>query len=94
MPKDKKGNKISWKEFMVRWKGGIQNISSYQQLKTEMVGTRIILLGLLCGIIVSIYKFQSMWWVTIILVGAILNTGLSYLSQRQKFKFLEKMEKM
>lgn len=92
--RDKKGNKLTWKQFFKRWGEGIQGITPYQQVKTEMFGTRLIIIGLVCGIVVSIYAFKNMWWVCIILLGALLNTTLSYLSQLQKYKFLKKMEEV
>ena len=92
--KDKEGNKLTTKEFFSRWKKGIEGITPIQKLKTQVTGTRITLVGLILGLGVSIYGWKKLWWVAIVLTGAILNTGVQYLGQKQQLKLLKNLEKV
>ena len=91
--KDKEGNKLTFKEFMKKWGEGIEGISPLQKIKTQIGGTRIMLIGLFLGLCVSIYGWKNLWWVGIILIGALLNTGVQYLGLIQQRKILDNIEK-
>lgn len=90
--KDKEGNKLTFKEYIERWKGGIENVTPLQQAKIQLSGTKITLLGLFLGLCVSIYGWRNLWWVGIILIGAILNTGIQFLATKQKKKLYQDIE--
>lgn len=85
--KDKSGKEITFKEFMVRWKQGIENINPYQSAKTELMSQTIILIGCLIGLGVSIYNEQL--WLVIILVGSSILVVLSIIGAKQKIKSLK-----
>ena len=91
--KDKEGKKISLKEFKDRFKQGVEGITPLQKLKTQILGTRIMLLGLFLGLLVSLYGWKNLWWVAIILVGALINTGIQYLGLVQQKRIIEDIEK-
>ncbi len=91
--KDKSGKKISLKEFKDRFKQGVEGITPLQKLKTQILGTRIMLLGLFLGLFVTIYGWRNLWWVAIILVGALINTGVQYLGLVQQKEVIESLEK-
>ncbi len=91
--KDKVGNKLTFKEFISRWQKGIEGITPIQKLKTQLTGTKIMLLGLFLGLCVSIYGWKNLWWVGIILIGALLNTGVQYLGLKQQKRLLDNLEK-
>ncbi len=90
--KDKEGNKLTFKEFMTRWKGGIENVTPLQKTKIQLTGTKITLLGLFLGLCVSIYGWKNLWWVGIILIGALINTGVQYLATKQQKKLYQTIE--
>ena len=90
--KDKEGNKLTSKEFIDKWKVGIENITPLQKTKTQLTGTKITLLGLVLGLCVTIYGWKNLWWVAIILVGAILTTGVQYLATKQQKKLYQDIE--
>lgn len=90
--KDKEGNKLTTKEFITRWKDGIEGITPLQKVKTQLVGMKITLLGLFLGLIVTFFALKHLWWVGIILVGALINTGVQYLAIVQQRKLLESLE--
>ena len=90
--KTKEGEKISFKEFISRWKVGIEGITPLQKEKIKLTGTKITLLGLFLGLCVTIYGWRDLWWVAIILIGAILNTGVQYLATKQQKKLYQTIE--
>ena len=92
MWKDKEGNKLKFKEFMNRWKNGIEGITPLQKIKSQVTGTRIMLIGLFLGLIVSIFGIKKLWWIMIILIGAIINTGVQYLGLIQQKRLLDNLE--
>jgi len=91
--KTKTGEKLSFKDFVKRWKDGLTNITPIQKIKTQIGGTRIMLIGLFLGLAVSIYGWKNLWWVGIILIGALINTGVQYLGLIQQRKLLDNLEK-
>ena len=92
MPKDKQGNKLTWKEFFAKWREGIDGITPIQKIKTQLLGTRISLVGVLMGLIISIISYRQLWWVGIILLGALINMGVQYLGLVQQKNTLVKHE--
>lgn len=93
MPKDKAGNQLTWKEYMARWKEGINGVTNLQRLKIQSKGVNIQLLGILLGIVMSIITIKAMWWVMIILIGAIIVTGSQKLGLMQQINKIEQIEK-
>jgi len=85
---DREGNKLSFKQFISRWKKGIEGITPQQKIKTQILGTRIILLGLFLGLIVSLIAWRNFWWVAIVLTGALINTTIQYLGLIQQMNIL------
>ena len=80
------------KGFFARWKQGIQKITPLQQTREQVRFTWIVMIGIICGMVMTIRSWSSMWWVTIILVGALGNTYLSYVALKQKLNLLESLE--
>ena len=58
MPKDKYGNKLTWKQYGERWKKGIEGITPYQQARTTYKSTYIIIIGIVLGIVYSIINIK------------------------------------
>jgi len=92
MPRTKSGEKITWKEFFARWKKGIEGITQLQMTKQQLRGMKIILLGLLCGIIVCLFNIKNLWWLLIILVGGFYVNIVQYIGTWQKKKILQRFE--
>lgn len=92
MPKDKQGNKITWKEFFKRWKEGIDGITPKQKIQTQFNGTIIQLTGILFGLAISIIGYKQLWWLGIILLGASINTGVQLIGLRQQIKNMKKWD--
>jgi len=88
--KDKEGKKLTFKEFMQRWKEGIESVDALAQTKMQIWSSIIMVTGIVCGIVVSLFAFKVMWWVFIILVAALGNVAVQLLSLWQKKKLLER----
>ena len=92
--KDKEGNKLTRKEFMQRWKQGIQMVTPLQQIRIQIRSTKISLIGVVGGIVISIYKFEQLWWVLLILLGVLGVTSMQLLGMVQKRNIFENIEKL
>lgn len=92
--KDKQGNKLTRKEFMERWKKGIEMITPLQQVTFQIRSTWIMLVGVVCGIGISLYAIDTLWWLLFILVGALGNTGVQQIGLYQKRIVFEKQNEM
>ena len=92
--KDKEGKEVSRKEFMERWKKGIASVTPLQQVKSQILFTYITIIGLLCGIVVSIWKFSTLWWLGIILLAGLGNTIVGLVGMYQKKFQLQNIEEI
>ncbi len=90
--KDKAGSKISYREFIDRWKRGMEGITPLQQFKGQLNSTYIILVGILLGFVVTLFNFESVWWLSIILGAAFFNTLIQGLGIWQKVRILKRLE--
>ena len=91
MPTDKFGNKLTMKEWLQRWKRGVEGITPLQQTNIQLKGIYIIILGLLSGIVISIIGFKNLWWLMLILIGGLFNTAMQWVGLYQKKKILERL---
>ena len=78
------------KEFISRWKGGIEMVTPLQRTKVDLVSYTIILIGMILGIIINVHA--KVWWLVIVLSGSLLLLVMTYLGVIQKFKMLTKFE--
>ena len=83
---------LGHKEFMIRWKAGIEQATPLEQTKAQVTFTRITLIGIALGFAVSVYSAKNLWWLAIIMVGAFGNTYVGYVGLKQKVKLLEQFE--
>ncbi len=91
--RDKKGNELTFKEFMKKWKSGIDGVTPLAQTNIQIRSTWIMVLGISLGLAMSLFGFSRMWWLFIILVGALGNTLVQLVSLKQKQKIIKKFEK-
>jgi len=91
---DKSGNKLTYNQFMSKWKEGLQGVTPYQQTKMQLNSTYIMLIGILCGFVITLFNLKNLWWLTIILGAAFFNTGVSALGLWQKKIALGNIENM
>ena len=87
---DKEGKKLTFKQFMSRWKEGMQSVTPLQQVKAQLPGQILILIGVLLGLYVAF--MNKTWWLIIVLVGVVLVNSLTLLSTWQKYSLLKKID--
>jgi len=90
--KDKNGKELNLKEFMERWKGGIEKVTAMQKTKMSILFTFIILLGVLIGVVTAI--ITKVWWLLIVLLGALGVNAISLISTLQQYIAYSKIEEM
>jgi hypothetical protein len=92
---DKQGNKLDRKQFWDRWKAGMNEVASspIYQVKSKLAGTRIMLIGFLCGLVMTLINWRLTWWVAIVLFGGLIVTGSQYIGTRQQYKLLKNIQK-
>lgn len=96
--KDKEGNKITTKEFMQRWKEGIQNITPIQKLQNDSRSTFVTLVGFIISLIALIVFRDQMpiSWLTygliLIFVGSVWSNGVKWLMIRQQVKLFKNLD--
>lgn len=84
------GEEITHKEYMKRWKQGIMKVGLLSQTKIQVRSTWIIIIGLIAGIIVSIMNAENLWWLIIILLGALGNTAIQLIGLIQKRNLIDR----
>ena len=80
---------LGHKEFFKQWGKGIEGITPVQQLKSQITFTIITIIGILAGIIICSIGIKTLWWLLIILIGALGNTLVGLLGLYQKMKLLK-----
>ena len=78
------------KEFMRRWKEGIQKVTPFQQIKINLVGNVLVVIGVIIGLITS--SMLGIWWLFIILLGSLFLTSMGLLGNIQKYFALQKIK--
>ena len=88
--RDKFGNELSFREFMKRWRKGIEGISPVQQSLTSLWGFPLILGGMMTGIVINL--LNHVWWLCLILVGGFPPTLMSLVSLWQRYQSQKKAQ--
>ena len=91
MPTDKKGDKITWKEFFSRWKQGIQKVTPAQQMQANLFGYILVFAGIIWGIALS-FKLKQ-WWLFTVLLGSFIITSTTVLGIVQKYLIIRNIER-
>jgi hypothetical protein len=89
---DKKGNKLNFKQFMKRFKQGVEGITPLQQTTTSLLGTFIALSGEVFGIVVI--SISKMWWLLLVIIGGTICTLVGLISLIQKYLRFKEMDKL
>lgn len=88
---DRKGKAVEGKEFMERWKQGIQMVSPLQTIKVSLFGYIIVFLGIIWGMVLTAWTKQ--WWLLTILSGSFIITGSQVSGVIQKLVMLMNIER-
>ncbi len=92
--KDKSGRWIDRKEFMSRFKDGVVNITPYQQARIVYKNSYLMLFGVLAGLIFTLFSFKNLWWLSIILFSAFINTVVVQIGNYQKYIAFKNIEEL
>lgn len=90
--KDKQGKELTSKEFFARWKEGIEGITPEQKIRSQIWGYYVTIIGLFCGIVVSIIGLEKLWWLMIILIGGLIINIVQLLGLWQQIILFNKLE--
>jgi len=96
--KDKKGNRLTTREFLTRWKEGIQNLTPVQRLTNEARGNAISFVGLLVALVALIIyrdKLIVSWFaygLILVFLGNAWTTGIKWLGLRQQLKLFKTID--
>lgn len=96
--KIKSGEKITGKEFMKRWKSGIESLSPIQRLQNDKRSTFTMMIGYLVGLIALIIKFDLIpnkalsVALIIIFLGAFWSNLIKWIALRQQVKLFKNMD--
>ena len=90
--KDRDGKWIDAKEFKERFSKGVEGVTPLQQVKTQLYFMWLTIVGILCGLGVSLYKWDSLWWLAIILLAGAGNTVVGMIGVYQKYKALKRIK--
>jgi len=82
--KDRKGNKLSFKQFMKRWKTGVEGTTPLQQTTISLWGFPFIFGGIFTGLVIMTLRKE--YWLILILAGSLPITSMQLLSLWQKYK--------
>lgn len=86
---DKEGKKLTYKEFIERWKAGIEKVTLKQQLEQSFYGYGFVVIGIILGLF---FTFRaSQYWLGIILIGSLIITAVQLLGQYQKYLTIVKI---
>lgn len=89
-----KGEKVTFKEFVRRWKEGIESIPPLKQTQISIRSSYISQLGIFLGIVMCFISLKTLWWLLIILIGAFFNNYMSIIALKQKVKQLKMFDSM
>jgi hypothetical protein len=87
--KARDGTKLTFKQFMRKWKQGVEGITPIQQTKTTLLSYPLVLMGIITGLVIM--SLRKEWWLVIILGGSLPMTLMGLLSTWQKYKQMKKV---
>ncbi len=92
MPHDKYGNYLTIRQYIKKWEKGIEGVTPLQQAGMTFRSTWIILLGITLGIFVCFLNLKTLWWLLVILIGALFNTIIQQIAGYQRLQILRRLE--
>lgn len=81
---------LGGREFLRRWKQGIQSITPLQQTKISLIGICMMLFGVIVGLISTF--LTKTWWLFIILSGSLILISMNFLANIQKYFAFKKID--
>jgi hypothetical protein len=88
-----KGEKLTFSQFMDRWRKGIEGLTPLQIVNTNYHSLKLVFIGIILGLIFSVMAFKQLYWLFFILLGSFGITISQWVAVWQKKKALEEIEK-
>lgn len=88
--KDKKGEKLTFKQFMLRWVDGMERVTPLQQTRMVLFGYVLIIIGIIAGVIYSI--IGEYYWLSAILSGSLIVNFFGFIGTLQKVRLFKQQE--
>jgi len=88
--KDRNKKELTVKQFIVRYKDGVVNITPLQQTTTTMWSFIPIFAGLIWG--VTVMSMARTWWMVLILGGSLPIISVQFIGTLQKHKALKRVK--
>ena len=88
----KTGEELTFKQFVEKWKKGINEVTPMQRLESSIFFQKTMTLGFFLGLCLAIYNYKTMWWLAIILFGGLGMNILQYKSLKQQYTLFKNLE--
>jgi len=88
--KDREGKKLTFRQFMLRFRDGIERTTPLNQTKITLWSYFPIFAGILWGIVVTF--LGKTYWLSLLLSGSLPITIIQFLSNWQKYKRFKQVE--
>lgn len=83
------------KPFMEKWKEGMASIPPLNLTKIQIRSSWIMIVGILAGLVIAIINYTTIWWLGIVLAGALMNALVVLIGQyKNKYALMELDKKM
>ena len=82
------------KSFLEKWKAGIAKVTPLQRLEATQRSNWIMVVGLIAGIIVMLWKLKEFWWIELILGASLFNQVMTMIGIHQQIKAFRKVEEI
>lgn len=90
--KDKEGNKLSFRQFLGRWKDGVSRATPLQQTRIMLWSFIPVFAGVIWGIVITF--MAGTYWMTLILAGSLPLVSVNFLGTYQRLYSLKKVDKL
>ncbi len=87
---DKEGEHLTFKQFLSRFREGVEGITPLQQVKTTLWSMIPVFGGVIWGIVMTF--FNKTYWLTLILTATLPITSIQFISNLQKFWQFKRIE--
>lgn len=90
--KARDGTPLTFKQFLVRWRSGIESTSPLQQTRITLWSFPMLVGGIIWGIVITL--MTKTYWMALILIGSLPITSIQILSTWQKYQRLKLTEQV
>jgi hypothetical protein len=97
MPRTKSGEVITYKEFMKRWKEGMQNLTPAQRTSNDIGSTWVTLIGFIVALVALLFFNETfgavVYGLILIFIGSVYSNIVKLFSLYGQYKLFKSMER-